>query len=471
MIAAAASMSALGLGLGLLLGAAAKKFHVETPPVIDEMKMTLPGTNCGQCGYPGCRGAAEAIAGGTTLCPPGGRDVALQQYIGAPAEPLVSRDDRVLKGQLIARSRGPISANPHAPTSGTVIAVGHFPAPHPSGLPVPTITIRADGKDEWAPRLPRLRPEDADPAEIAARVAEAGIVGIGGATFPTAVKLNLRDRYALHTLIINAAECEPYLTCDDRLLRESAEEVADGAGIMARALGVDRIIVAIESNKPEAAAAMRRHNIGMGYPLEVRMVPAQYPMHAAHRHLHPPPHIRPQPLGQAAVAGRDAMSAAPHTPRQPLAARLKGAAANPGVLLAAFSLATALILAGSDELTSGAIATRATEDLYASLSQVEPDGLHDNDLTTDTRVIADAEEGEVPVYLVTAGGTPTAVAFGLTGYGGPIRVLIGIAPDGMLLGVRVLSHAETPGLGDKIEPAKSDWIEGFTGHSLTDPSP
>ncbi|EEX14747.1 eleCtron transport complex, rnfabcdge type, c subunit [Citreicella sp. SE45] len=476
MIAAAASMSALGLGLGLLLGAAAKEFHVETPPVIAEMEKVLPGNNCGQCGYPGCRGAAEAIAGGTapvTLCPPGGRDVALQQYIGAPAEPLVSRDDRVLKGQLIARSRGPISVNLHAPTLGTVIAVGHFPAPHPSGLPVPTITIRADGKDKWGPRLPRLRPEDADPAEIAARVAEAGIVGMGGATFPAAVKLNLRDRYALHTLIINAAECEPYLTCDDRHLRERAEEVADGAGIMARALGVARIIVAIEGDKPEAAAAMRRHNIGMGYPLEVRMVPTQYPMHAAHRHLHPPPHLRPHPLGQTAVAGREAMSAAPHTPRLPLATRLKGAAANPGVLLAAFSLATALILAGSDEMTSGAIATRATEDLYASLSRVVPDGLHDNDLTADTRVIADAEEGEVPVYLATAGGTPTAVAFGLTGYGygGPIRVLIGIAPDGVLLGVRVLSHAKTPGLGDKIELAKSDWIEGFTGHSLTDPTP
>ena len=106
------------------------------------------------------------------------------------------------------------------------------------------------------------------------------------------------------------------------------------------------------------------------------------------------------------------MSDAPHTPRLPLAARLKGAIANPGVLLAAFSLATALILAGSDELTSAAIATRATEDLYASLSQVVPDGLHDNDLTADTRVIADAVEGEVPVYLATAGGTLTAVAFG-----------------------------------------------------------
>ncbi|MBN9887926.1 RnfABCDGE type electron transport complex subunit B [Salipiger abyssi] len=81
MITAAASMSALGLGLGLLLGAAARKFHVETPPVVDEMESVLPGTNCGQCGYPGCRGAAEAIAEGSapvTLCPPGGRDVALQ---------------------------------------------------------------------------------------------------------------------------------------------------------------------------------------------------------------------------------------------------------------------------------------------------------------------------------------------------------------------------------------------------------
>ncbi|MCR8547476.1 electron transport complex subunit RsxC [Salipiger sp. P9] len=208
----------------------------------------------------------------------------LQQHIGAPAEPLVARDDHVLKGQLIARARGPISANLHAPTSGRVIAVGPFPAPHPSGLPVPTITLRPDGADRWAPRLPRLRPEDAEPEEIAARVAEAGIVGMGGATFPAAVKLTLRDRYRLHTLIINAAECEPYLTCDDRLLRERAEEVADGAGIMARALGVTKIIVAIESNKPAAAAAMRRHNLGLGHPVQVRVVATQYPM-GSEKHL------------------------------------------------------------------------------------------------------------------------------------------------------------------------------------------
>lgn len=210
--------------------------------------------------------------------------IPLQQHIGVAAEPVVKRDDLVTKGQLIGKARGPVSAHIHAPTSGRVIAVGHFAAPHPSGLPVPTITIRPDGADTWGDRLPRLRPEDADPEELAARVGEAGIVGMGGATFPSAVKLNLRDRYDLHTLIINAAECEPYLTCDDRLLREHTEEVADGAAIMARALGVDTVIVAIESNKPHAIAAMQRHNLAMGYKLRIRPVPTLYPM-GSEKHL------------------------------------------------------------------------------------------------------------------------------------------------------------------------------------------
>lgn len=210
--------------------------------------------------------------------------VPLQQHIGADAEPLVKRDDHVLKGQLIGSARGAISANVHAPTSGRVIAVGHFTAPHPSGLPVPTITIRPDGRDEWGPRLSRLRPEAAEPEEIAARVAEAGIVGMGGATFPAAVKLDLRGKYPLHTLIINAAECEPYLTCDDRLMRERAEEVADGAAIIAQALGGDRGIVAIESNKPQAIAAMRRHNLVLGKRIDVTTVPTLYPM-GSEKHL------------------------------------------------------------------------------------------------------------------------------------------------------------------------------------------
>ena len=210
--------------------------------------------------------------------------VALQQHSGAVAEPLVARDDLVLKGQLIGRARGAMSANIHAPTSGRVIAVGHFTAPHPSGLPVPTITIRADGEDRWGAHLPRLRPEDADPDEIAAQIERAGIVGLGGAAFPAAVKLNQRKKYALDTLLLNGAECEPYLTCDDRLMREHAEELVDGAGIMARALGVERILIAIESNKPEAVAALRRFRHGLGVALSVVVVPSQYPMGSA-KHL------------------------------------------------------------------------------------------------------------------------------------------------------------------------------------------
>lgn len=210
--------------------------------------------------------------------------VPLQQHIGLAAEPLVARGDIVLKGQLIGKARAPVSANVHAPTSGRVIAVGQFTAPHPSGLPIPTITIRSDGEDRWGPRMARLRPEDATPDEIATRVAEAGIVGMGGATFPSAVKLTLRNKYALHTLLINAAECEPYLTCDDRLLRERAEEVADGAGIIARALGVTRIIVAIEANKPQAIAAMQMHDLALGHKIEIKVVPTIYPM-GSERHL------------------------------------------------------------------------------------------------------------------------------------------------------------------------------------------
>ncbi|ARE40199.1 Electron transport complex protein RnfC [Rhodovulum sp. P5] len=210
--------------------------------------------------------------------------VPLQQHIGVEAEAIVERDDHVLKGQLIGKARGPVSANIHAPTSGRVIAVGHFTAPHPSGLPVPTITIRPDGKDTWGPRLARLRPENAEPEEIAAKVAEAGIVGMGGATFPSAVKLNLRAKYDLHTLVINGAECEPYLTCDDRLMRERAEEIADGIGIMAKALGVGKVIIAIEANKPQAIEVMSRHNRALGYTFQVKAVPTQYPM-GSEKHL------------------------------------------------------------------------------------------------------------------------------------------------------------------------------------------
>ena len=151
---------------------------------------------------------------------------------------------------------------------------------------------------------------------------------------------------------------------------------------------------------------------------------------------------------------------------------LKTTPLAPGLLLALFSLGTALVLALSDDLTRDAIATRATEDLYASLAQVMQPGSYDNDPTTNLRQMMDGDE-PIPVYVGAEGPHVTALAFALTGYGygGAIRVLIGLDAQGTLLGVRVLAHAETPGLGDKIETAKSDWILGFAGKSLQGPAP
>lgn len=143
------------------------------------------------------------------------------------------------------------------------------------------------------------------------------------------------------------------------------------------------------------------------------------------------------------------------------------------LMLGLFSLVSALLLSWASEATRAPIAARAAEDLRASLRQVIPADLHDNDPAADLRRLHDAEEGAVSVHVAARGGTVTGLAFELTGqgYSGAIRVLIGLAPDGSLLGVRVLPHTETPGLGDKIERAKSDWIDGFDGLSLSNPGP
>ena len=191
--------------------------------------------------------------------------------------------DRVLKGQLLAHSQGLISAPIHAPTSGRIVKIGGYTAPHPSGLPVRTITLEPDGEDRWTELAGLADPFEADPDEIARRVAEAGIVGMGGATFPSAVKLGLRQRFPLTTLVINGAECEPYLTCDDRLMQERADAVVDGIRLMARALGVGRVLVAIENNKPAAQSAMAA--VCAPFPgVEVVGVPTRYPM-GSEKHL------------------------------------------------------------------------------------------------------------------------------------------------------------------------------------------
>jgi electron transport complex protein RnfC len=208
----------------------------------------------------------------------------LKQHVGSAAEPVVTSGKRVKKGDLLARAHGPVSAPIHAPTSGSIVDIIEQTAPHPSGLPQKAIQLRPDGKDQWGILPAGLEdPFSASPAEIDARVAAAGIVGLGGAAFPSAVKLGLRETHTLDTLILNGAECEPYLTCDDRVMREYAAQVVDGARILAHGLTLSRVVVAIEANKPQAVEAMTRAVAGRT-DIVVVTVPVQYPM-GSERHL------------------------------------------------------------------------------------------------------------------------------------------------------------------------------------------
>ena len=210
--------------------------------------------------------------------------IPLQQHIGAPAEVLVKAGDKVRKGQMIARSQGAISAPQHASTSGTIVAITEVAAPHPSGLPQSTIVLEPDHLDEWADLPAAIAdPFAADPQLIRERVAASGIVGMGGAAFPSAVKLNLGQQKKLQILLLNGAECEPYLTCDDRLMREYADEIVDGARIMAHALGTPRVVIGIEQNKPQAIEIMTRASASHAH-IEVFAAPVQYPM-GSERHL------------------------------------------------------------------------------------------------------------------------------------------------------------------------------------------
>lgn len=201
----------------------------------------------------------------------------LQQHIGAAAIPVVAIGDTVKKGQLLAKANGPISAPVHASTSGVIVAIDEFTAPHPSGLPVKTIVLESDGKDEWCDSIIPIDPFRLTPEEIAQKVGEAGIVGMGGAAFPSAVKLNLGSSKSIHTLIINGGECEPYLTCDDRLMQERPSAIIDGTLLMLKALGSPRALIAVENNKPEAQEALR--SAAADFPeVSIVGVPTRYPM-------------------------------------------------------------------------------------------------------------------------------------------------------------------------------------------------
>ncbi|MFA9459674.1 electron transport complex subunit RsxC [Thiohalorhabdus methylotrophus] len=205
--------------------------------------------------------------------------VPLNQHIGNPAQAVVQAGETVRKGDVIAKPDGFVSVPIHAPTSGTVTAVADYPAPHPSGLSAPAVSIEADGRDEWTELTPHPDYEQLQPAEIRALVRQAGIVGLGGAGFPAFIKLNPGPDRAVDTVVLNGGESEPYLTCDDRLMRERPAEILQGGSVLAYALGAERVVVGIEANKPEAFQAMA--TAAADWPMvDVVLVENRYPMGA-----------------------------------------------------------------------------------------------------------------------------------------------------------------------------------------------
>lgn len=202
--------------------------------------------------------------------------VPLSQHIGAPASPCVSVGDKVLKGQKIATTAGPISVAVHAPTSGTISAIEKRPIAHSSGMSAPCIEITNDGRDKWIKHKGIEDFKHTSPATLLEMIADAGIAGMGGAGFPTAVKLNPGFQRPIDTLIINATECEPYITADDALIRERTVEIITGIRILSHLLGnPSQIIIGIEDNKPEAIAELSRHIDGSGISLVP--FPTKYP--------------------------------------------------------------------------------------------------------------------------------------------------------------------------------------------------
>ncbi|NDL63110.1 electron transport complex subunit RsxC [Enterobacteriales bacterium SAP-6] len=200
--------------------------------------------------------------------------IPLKQHLGPEGELCVTAGDRVLRGQPLTEGRGrtlPV----HAPTSGTVQAIAPHITAHPSALAELSVILLPDGEDRWCQRQPESDYRQRDAGYLLNRIHQAGIAGLGGAGFPTAAKLQ-GGLGAINTLIINAAECEPYITADDRLMQEQARQIVDGIDVLVHILRPDRVIIGIEDNKPAAAKALAAAiDAGTGYQL--RVVPTKYP--------------------------------------------------------------------------------------------------------------------------------------------------------------------------------------------------
>ena len=203
--------------------------------------------------------------------------IPLQQHLGAPNRPRVGRGDRVCVGTVLGDTEAYVSSPVHASVSGRVVKVA--PHPNPLGREAPAVIIENDG--EYRPD-PALEPpgdwREMGPDEIRSAIRAAGVVGLGGATFPTHVKLNPPSGSPIDTVIVNGAECEPYLNSDNRLMLERGEEVLEGLRIIMRTVGAERGVVAVEDNKKEAVEALKK--AGGDENIRVAKVRTRYPQGA-----------------------------------------------------------------------------------------------------------------------------------------------------------------------------------------------
>lgn len=202
--------------------------------------------------------------------------VPLEQHIGGTSIALVSLGDDVMKGQKIAEADGLISCPVHAPSSGKVVAIEPAPVPHPSGMPADCIIIRTDGEERWCDLEPCEDFRSLAAVALLEKIRDCGIAGLGGAGFPTAVKLDPHGGAEIDTLIINGAECEPYITADDMLMRERAVEIVAGVEMLSYILDEpEQVLIGIEDNKPEAIEAMRK---AAGHTrFDIVVFPTKYP--------------------------------------------------------------------------------------------------------------------------------------------------------------------------------------------------
>ncbi len=202
----------------------------------------------------------------------------MSQHIGSPAKAIVKKNDLVKRGQIIGEASGFVSCNIHAPTSGTVVAVE--PMLHPLNRKVEAVVIEPDGQDVWADGLSQARDvTNASIEELIEMIKKAGIAGMGGATFPSHIKLSPPKDKKIDSLVINGVECEPYLTCDHRLMLQFGQEIIQGAKLIQKILGTKEIHIGIESNKPDAFAKIKE--CAKNYnDICVHLLPVKYPQGA-----------------------------------------------------------------------------------------------------------------------------------------------------------------------------------------------